>query len=144
MRQIRTILVPVDFSPCSRAALDFGLQLARRFDASLWLLHAYVLPAYAFSEGVAIGPDLAENLANDARKGLERIRDDLQESVVPVSVASVAGSPAEVIVEWAQTHGIDLIVMGTHGRSGLQHLLAGSVAERVVRVAHCPVVTVRE
>lgn len=144
MRQIRTILVPVDFSPCSRAALDFGLQLARRFDASLWLLHAYVLPAYAFSEGVAIGPDLAENLANDARKGLERIRDDLQESVVPVSVASVAGSPAEVIVEWAQTHGIDLIVMGTHGRSGLQHLLAGSVAERVVRVANCPVVTVRE
>jgi nucleotide-binding universal stress UspA family protein len=144
MRQIRTILVPVDFSPGSRAALDFGLQLARRFDASLWLLHAYVLPAYAFSEGVAIGPDLAENLANDARKGLERIREELQESVVPVSVASVAGSPAEVIVEWAQTHGVDLIVMGTHGRSGLKHLLAGSVAERVVRAAHCPVVTVRE
>jgi len=144
MRQIRTILVPVDFSPSSRAALDFGMQLARRFDSSVWLLHAYVLPAYAFTEGAAIGPDLAENLANDARKGLERLRDDLQETVVPVQVASVAGSPAEVIVEWAQTHGVDLIVMGTHGRTGLSHLLAGSVAERVVRLARCPVVTVRE
>ena len=144
MRQIRTILVPIDFSPPSRAALDFGLQLARRFDASVWLLHAYVLPAYAFTEGVAIGPDLAENLANDARKGLERMRDELEEKVVSISVATVAGSPAEVIVEWAQTHGVDAIVMGTHGRTGLQHLLAGSVAERVVRLAKCPVVTVRE
>ena len=144
MRQIRTLLVPVDFSPPSRAALDFGLQLARKFDATVWLLHVYVLPAYAFTEGVAIGPELAESLATDARKGLERIREEVGGDGTTISVATVAGSPAEVIVEWAQTHGVDMIVMGTHGRTGIQHLLAGSVAERVVRLSKCPVVTVRD
>lgn len=144
MRKMATILVPTDFSPPSEAALTFGLQLARRFDAHVWLLHAYALPAFAFTEGVAIPKDVVDALAKDAREGLERVRAQHQQAGVEISVATLAGAPAPAILEWAKAHAVDLIVMGTHGRTGMRHLLAGSVAERVVRLASCPVVTVRE
>ncbi|MBI2898127.1 MAG: universal stress protein [Deltaproteobacteria bacterium] len=134
MRIIRSILAPVDFSEPSRSALDFALQLARRFDASLTILHVYEAPS---------GTDEHERVGQAARDAVEGLRTELSRADVLVQAVAAVGSPADQILDWARAHGFDLIVMGTHGRRGLGHLVLGSVAEHVVRSAPCPVVTLR-
>jgi nucleotide-binding universal stress UspA family protein len=126
----RHILVPTDFSETSDAALDYGLELAARFNAQLHLLHVIdapaVLPAGLFD-------DVKAKLARRAARG--------QRCAVTTEV--ITGTSARTIVCYARARSMDLIVMGTHGRSGMAHLLMGSVAEKVVRDAPCPVLTVR-
>jgi nucleotide-binding universal stress UspA family protein len=122
---VREILLATDFSEPSRAAARVAVDYARRFGARLHLLHV-VWPA----------------TDPTPRPALERLAEDLGREV-PVVTAVVAGLPvAEEIVRYARTHGIDLIVVGTHGRTGPSRLLLGSVAERVVRTAPCPVLAV--
>jgi nucleotide-binding universal stress UspA family protein len=142
---ITSILVPVDFSPASGGAVEYGRLLARRFGARLRLLHVVEDPlvAAAWSEAYAFDTAaLRERLVAAASDEIEKIAATLTD--VPVATEVIVGSPARAIVGRSAEPDIDLVVMGTHGRSGVSHLLLGSVAERVVRSARCPVLTVRE
>jgi nucleotide-binding universal stress UspA family protein len=141
MKKIITrIVVPTDFSDTSDTALDYARALAARFGASLHLLH--VLDDPSLAEGLAAEAHLADassirtSMLEDARSRLRRRMEGC------TTIEAVFGGGATTIVEYADRCGIDLIVMGTHGRTGLAHLLLGSVAERVVRSAPCPVLTV--
>jgi nucleotide-binding universal stress UspA family protein len=142
----KRIFCPIDFSDASRAAMEVAADLARRFGAELVLLHAYPIPGYTFPDGsVVASPRMMQDLADQAQKHLEEWRAEAEKMVEPgkVSAEKAVGEPAAEILEAAREKGADLIVMGTHGRTGLEHALMGSIAERVVRRAHCPVLTVR-
>src|SRR5262245_17395776 len=143
----KRILVPIDFSPPSDAALAYARSVAGRYGASLHLLHVAEDPYRAFYSAEVFVPEiegLREEILNDTEK---RLNDRLRPSDVTglhATAESIIGTPAGSIVEYAAGRDVDLIVMGTHGRGGMAHLLLGSVAERVVRTAQCPVLTVRE
>lgn len=144
MRTIKKILAPTDFSESAREAIAFAVELADKFGASLTLFHAYQTPAYLLPEGsILAGSDLIVDIMNRAGEALEAARKDL-EGKLPVDTLLVEGLPFVQIVDAANEGHYDLIVMGTHGRTGLRHVLLGSVAERVVRRARCPVLTVRQ
>jgi nucleotide-binding universal stress UspA family protein len=144
MRSIRKILVPTDFSDGAREALDLAVDLSRRLDASITLFHVWQFPVYPIPEGMvfpsaeAISSTMAK--VNDA---LTKLKKMVETAGVPIDTKAEQGTPFVDIVRTAKSGGYDLIVMGTHGRTGLRHLLLGSVAENVVRKAHCPVLTVR-
>jgi len=141
------ILVPTDFGPASAVALSYGIALAHTFDATVHVLHAVVDVLPVSPVTALYGPEHAGVLVNmdeDARRRLRALllsRSDAPPNTVEVVVRSM--SPANAILEYAAEHGIDFIVMGTHGRSMVAHLLLGSVTETVVRSAACPVLTVR-
>ncbi len=142
----KRICCPIDFSDASRAAMEVASDLARRFGAGLMLLHAYPIPGYTFPDGsVVASPKMMQDLADQAEKHLEEWRVEAEKLVGPgrVTAEKAVGEPAAEILEVAKARGADLVVMGTHGRTGLEHALMGSIAERVVRRAHCPVLTVR-
>jgi nucleotide-binding universal stress UspA family protein len=144
MIHLKTILVPSDFSECSDAALRYGLELARRFDARLHILHVVQDPltqpwaAEGFSAPLF---DMVEKWQNEAKARLA--------TAVPaadanrVTIAATIAWPFAEILRYAEEQEVDLIVMGTHGRGGVTHMLLGSIAEKVVRRAPCPVLTVR-
>ena len=141
----KKILCPIDFSDASRAALETAADLARRFGASLTLFHAYPVPGYTFPDGSFVASSkMLEELADQARRHLEEWKSIAATlGVEGVEAVTAVGEPAHEIVTWAKEKGADLVVVGTHGRTGLTHALMGSVAERVVRRAPCPVLTVR-
>ena len=142
----KRICCPIDFSDASRAAMEVAADLARRTGAELVLLHAYPIPGYTFPDGsVVASPKMMQDLADQAERHLEEWRADAAKLVgAPrVGTQKAVGEPAAEIVSYAKSAGVDLVVVGTHGRTGLEHALMGSVAERVVRRAHCPVLTVR-
>jgi universal stress protein A len=131
MPNLKKILVAIDFSPASRTALDYALLIARPFGAAVELLN--VLQASVTAPEPAIARQHMQDLVDALRaSGVEQLASTLE-----------PGSPAETILARASAGAFDLIVMGTHGSSGLEHLVFGSVAERVVRAAACPVLTVR-
>lgn len=145
--KLTRILVPTDFSETADAALAYAKSLAGQLDASLHLLHVFSNPyapaMYAPEVYVAVPPEARERAMEEARQQL-RVRLDDEEAARFRSVrAIVAGLTATQILQYVEDHDIDLIVMGTHGRRGVAHLLLGSVAEHVVRRAACPVLTVR-
>lgn len=135
MWQIRTILHPTDFSPSSHEAFRLAESLALEHNAELIVMH--VSQTYP---GVG-GEVPEESLAKDAREGMAALQ--ASHPTVHVQRLFLAGPTADVIIEFARKKPCDLIVMGTHGRSGLVHALLGSVAEKLVREAPCPVLTVR-
>jgi nucleotide-binding universal stress UspA family protein len=142
---MKRIVCPVDFSPSSDYALGYALDLARMFEAQLTLLHVVevpFLPSYAMA-GV---PDLnipLEQIEDGARKGLERLAGECRPKYGRVGTELRTGTAFMEIIAYAREHEVDMIVMGTHGRTGLSHLLIGSVAEKVVRKSPCPVLTIR-
>lgn len=144
---ITRILVPVDFSACSERALAHAVALAARLGASLHLLHIVEDPiATGVWGGETVIPDLPElrrELVEDAERRLEPYREEAERARVPIVSIARLGLAAISIVEHAESLGVGLIVMGTHGRTGMAHLLMGSVAEYVMRHAPCPVLTVR-
>jgi universal stress protein A len=142
------ILVPTDFSPPSDAALEYARILAAKFGSSLQILHVIDDPTTA-SEFVPDGfapstEDIRTGLLAQAHTRLERLMNRVDCSRYHAHAQAVLGLPAQSIVDYARATGTGLIVMGTHGRTGLAHLLMGSVAEQVVRTAPCPVLTVRQ
>jgi len=147
MITLKNILVATDFSECSDTALTYGRELASRFDATLHLLHVVqnVSAASFGMETIAtMGPDMLKRFEEDARTRLHQLTIDSDRSGPRTVTAVNVGHSAPLdIVEYAKTHEINLIVMGTHGRGAIAHFLMGSVAERVVRLAQCPVLTVR-
>jgi nucleotide-binding universal stress UspA family protein len=147
MIAIKNVLVATDFSEASETALTYGRAIVRTFNGSLHVMHVV---DRAFLEGMladgapANYANLLEELESAARRQLEKAvtEDDRRElSAKPVLLTFT--SPANGIVSYARDAKIDVIVMGTHGRGGLSHLIMGSVAEKVVRTAPCPVLTVR-
>jgi nucleotide-binding universal stress UspA family protein len=143
----KRILVPMDFSAPSDAALEQARSVATRFGASLHLLHVADDPYRVLYSAEVFVPDI-EGLREEILKDVTgRLNDRLRPSDLTelhATAEAIIGMPAASIVEYADGHDIDLIVMGTHGRGGMSHLLMGSVAERVVRTAACPVLTVRK
>lgn len=137
------ILVPVDFSETTRLAVDYALEVNARFSAKLTLLHVQKPPIVP---GTELGFNYAEYLQHLSATAADRLK-ELAASL-PASCHAqtqvLDGIPWDCIVQYAADHKVDLIVMPTHGRSGLKHLLLGSTAERVVRHAHCPVLVVRD
>ena len=144
MMTISRILVPTDFSDCSTEALKYARALAQTFGSTLHVLHVvqdpYTQPWAAEAFAAPIGDLLVEWEAQARKRMLESIPEAERGHV---TVNSVIGSPFLEILRFAQERSIDLIVIGTHGRGPLGHMLLGSVAERVVRRAPCPVLTVR-
>ena len=145
MIALTNILVPTDFSEPSRHALDYGRQFARQFNARLHVLHTVedVMIAGGAEVPIAAVQEVEHGLETIAARQMDEILTaDDRAALQAVTVVRAARTAAIDIVEYAREHAIDLIVMGTHGRGGFQHLLLGSVAERVVRSAPCPVLTV--
>ena len=138
------ILVPIDFSPHSDEAIRYAADLSRRYGAPVTLCHVYHPVAYPLPEGfVLFSPEQLTGLLSEFRDLLAKAK--LQaESVgaLAVGTALLQGVVYDEVVRFADAEGFDLIVMGTHGRTGLKHALLGSVTEKVVRTAHCPVLTV--
>jgi nucleotide-binding universal stress UspA family protein len=135
---LKNILVPTDFEAAADAALRYGRTLAETFGANLHVLH--VADTALFQARFA---DPAVLEATARRQLGERTIVDAEQRYTTHAVLETFDSPIEAIVRYAQAAAIDLIVMGTHGRRGADRLLMGSVAERVVRLAPCPVLTVR-
>ena len=141
---IRHILAPTDFSDSSKKAISDAFELARTLGATLLLLHVLEPSPYRgeFTQPT-MGEELLGDLERQASAALAQVLPEAQQAKIEVSRAVAIGSPSQKIVETAEAEHVDLIVMATHGRTGLSHLLIGSVAERVVRTAPCPVLTIR-
>ena len=140
---IQRVLIPVDFSETSVSAAEYGCALAARFGADVTLLNVYSPGVLALPDAV-YGPTAEELLAmaHAAEAHLESLAAKLERDGVIIHCEAVEGQPADAILAWAARKHPDLIVMGTHGRRGVSHLLLGSVAEHTVRYATCPVLTV--
>lgn len=138
------VLVATDFSDQSRKALDIACDLARHYGSAVTLLHVFPVPGYVLPEGfVAAGPEVLVEVENRSRKTLEAWQDEaIALGVKNVEVMTAIGNAAPEIVRVAKAGGYGLIVVGTHGRSGLSGLILGSVASKVVSTSNCPVVTV--
>lgn len=146
MIQLSRILVPTDFSDYSRAALEYGCAVAEKFGAELHLLHVLQdLVGLVPEPGLAFPPpgDYMRELQASADRALDELPGPLAPEGLSIERATRQGPPFVEIVRYAREAEIDLIVLGTHGRSGLAHMLLGSVAEKVIRKAPCPVLTVR-
>lgn len=144
MSHFRKILVPLDFSKHSDAALALAIELGKEQGAELHLVHAYELPAavtmaYGVAIPQAVWDGVQEAVTTRLAEGLDRV-----EAAGLRGHSHVATGPAaDAIVSAAEAHGIDLIVMSTRGLTGLKHVLLGSVAERTIRTAPCPVLTLK-
>ena len=147
MIALKKILVAIDFGEASDAALAYGRQLARSFDAQLVVLHVVenaLTGAVAPNGFVFTDPGLQQTLEAAGQQKVEDLVSDEDRILIRAQAVIVtSNAPATAIAEYAKDSGINLIVIGTHGRGPMAHLLLGSVAERVVRIAPCPVLTVR-
>jgi nucleotide-binding universal stress UspA family protein len=144
MTEIHKILVPVDFSEHSQRALDEAIGLARKFDAELHLLHCYQIHPQAIAPyGIVVPETFEHDVRMAALQRLSEWRDKASAQGVRVKEHITAHFPSEEISLMADRLGVDLIVMGTRGLTGLKHVLLGSVVERTIRIAHCPVLTVK-
>jgi nucleotide-binding universal stress UspA family protein len=145
MIALKNVLVATDFSEASKVALDYGRDLARAYGATLHVLH--VVDDLTYKYGGEIGfplPELQDQWVADAQKTLAAlITEDDRRSFRLIDTVQTHMSPAAGIIEYAKANRIDLVIAGTHGRGAFQNLLMGSVAERLVRTAPCPVLTVR-
>lgn len=142
MIRLKRILVPTDFSEHSENAVRYGCELAAKFDAELHLLHVVELTPVMYGEGAYFTPDTEAQLVADSNKRLNELPEgDLRESL-NVTRTTTSGHPLPEICGYAKKNDIDMIVLGTHGRGAIAHVLLGSVAEKVVRKAPCPVMTV--
>jgi nucleotide-binding universal stress UspA family protein len=137
---VRTILIPTDFSSSSRQALEVATSLAQEHRAKLVIVHV-MEPPTIYGEGELVA-SFDDSDVEEARQQLEAVVP--ADGSLPCEHKLMRGHAAEDILRAAETSGADLIVMGTHGRTGLTHLLMGSVAENIVRKARCPVLTVKQ
>jgi nucleotide-binding universal stress UspA family protein len=139
MLQIRTILHPTDFSKQSEFAFRMACSLAKDYGAEMHVLHVMPPPHVGYIEGPM--PIAPESLEDELRQKLNRLH--AEDNTVRVLHRLVEGEPVDEILHMAKQTGCDLIVMGTHGRTGVGRVLLGSVAEGVVRKAPCPVLTIK-
>ncbi|MCK6588757.1 MAG: universal stress protein [Polyangiaceae bacterium] len=143
MATFNRILVPTDFSSFADQALEVAVRLVSDFNASLTLMHVWELPTYVYAELTYAPIDLLTPVESAARAQLHEALAKLKKQVPDAKAVLHGGFPPEEILRGVGDANADLIVMGTHGRRGLSHLLLGSVAERVVRTSPVPVLTIR-
>lgn len=144
MALVSSILFPTDFSTPAAKALDYAVGLARDFGARIVLLHVVQPTAYPLRNLASVSG--FPNLHDEIRKGVTRELDALRKTIaerIEVEVEMREGVPHDQILAAAEQHGCDLIVLATHGHTGLKHVLLGSTAERVVRLSKRPVLTLR-
>ena len=146
MIQLNKILVPTDFSEFSGHALRYGCEFAKRFNAKLYLLNVVedlypIVPEPGMSSVLA--PNYLVDLSDSANREIEKLPTEEMGTGLAIERAVLTGTPFLEIIRYAREQDCDLIVIGTHGRSGLVHALMGSVSEKVVRKAPCPVLAVR-
>ena len=145
MTPVRVILVGMDFSPHSEAALDRAVDFARAFGARIHLLHSYAVPVRGVMPYDFTVPDgVWDGIRKAAETKLEEYRQEVVSAGVEASSEVSTELPSEAILAAADEIDADLIVMGTRGHTGLKHVLLGSVAERTIRLAPCSVLTVKE
>jgi nucleotide-binding universal stress UspA family protein len=145
MKPFQKILVPTDFSPVVDNSLQVAADLSRRYEAPITLLHVWEPEIFSVPSGQQLfDPSQRLRLIAHYNGLLEQARHVLKSAgVLEVATVVAEGAPVNTIVDFAKTGAFDLIVMGTHGRTGLGHALLGSVAERVARMAPCSVLTTR-
>jgi nucleotide-binding universal stress UspA family protein len=147
MIAIKRILFATDFSDCAKAAQEYAGAFADQFHAELHIVHVLpdvTLMAPGPGSALSLPADYFLELKNEAVKSLDKLFSEAGNAGRPVVIRSLrTGNPFVEIVKYAEENGVDLIVIGTHGRGALMHLVMGSVAEKVVRKAGCPVLSVR-
>ena len=143
--QFRHILAPTDFSEYSKQAVASALELAKKFGAKLSILHVVELPPYPVEGYVppSLTATFLEDLERQASQELAQVVPEAESAGVEVARLVAVGSPYRKIIDMAEAEQVDLIVMATAGRTGFSRLVMGSIAERVVRTASCPVLTIR-
>jgi nucleotide-binding universal stress UspA family protein len=138
------VLVPIDFSVTSEGAIDMAMKMAARYGITLVLLHVYQIPTYTFPDGLYIAPaEQAAQLSDAAQRGLNKIADRFSSKGFEVEAVLAEGNIAETIIQQALVLNTDLILLGTHGRTGIIRAFLGSVAESVVRSSTIPVMIIR-
>jgi len=145
MKNVKKILVPVDFSENCSVALDWAMSISEYIGAGVILFHALEVPYYLQRRAnkiLIIDKDIKEKVKKDTTKNLQTFSEKYNNKIT-IAPEMSEGKAFIEIIKAAGKHQVDLIVMGTHGRTGLEHMLIGSVAEKVVRKAHCPVLTVK-
>ena len=146
--KIETLLVPVDFSKHSRKALLYAAELGRVFGAKLHLLHCYgieMVQAFPYDPPYLtnLPPDFDDRVREAAESKLADFRKEVEDLGIAVEIHLSKLFPSDAILRTAEEIQADMIVMGTRGRTGLEHVLLGSVAERTIRIAPCPVVSIK-
>lgn len=143
--QFRHILAPTDFSEYSKKAVASACELAKKFGAKLTILHVVEPPPYPIEGYVPphVSATFLEDLERQATQDLAQLVPEAEAAKIEVARRVVVGTPYRKIIETAEAERVDLIVMATAGRTGFSHLVMGSIAERVVRTATCPVLTIR-
>ncbi len=143
MIDMKKVLCPVDYSVCSQEAFKYAAHIARTESAKLYLVH--VIDVRSFGHESPLDSDVPK----PSEDAIRRIKEDLTKKAadevegVEIESVVVVGVPVKVILSVAEERKVDMIVMGTHGRTGIPHMIIGSVAENVVRKAPCPVLTIR-
>ncbi len=141
--KIDQILVPTDFSDNAKLALEYATTLAQKCSARLHLVHSPVVPAYLLMDlSYSPGPEAVTRILNDAEDALRQQADSIADSGVECVTAIREGLVHESIRDYASENGIDLVVVGTHGRSGVAKLMYGSVTERVLKTTAAPIIVV--
>jgi len=141
--QINQILVPTDFSENAEHAVNYAIALAKRCSAKLHLLHTPVVPTYLLMDlSYSPGPEAVTRILNDSQEALERQAQVISEAGVEHFTAIREGTVHEVIRDYAKEHDVDLVIVGTHGRSGVAKLMYGSITERVLKTVHTPIIVV--
>ncbi len=141
--KINQILVPTDFSENATSAMDYAVALAKQCSATLHLLHTPVVPTYLLMDlSYSPGPEAVTRILNDSQEALDAQAKQLSEAGIEHFTAIREGTAHEVIGAYAKEHDIDLVIMGTHGRTGVVKLMYGSVTERVVKTVHTPIIVV--
>jgi nucleotide-binding universal stress UspA family protein len=144
-KEVRRVLVPVDFSDSARPIVEYACGIAKDRGAAVSLLHVVTTPSSAFDspKGAVANPKVVAEFRSAAEKELDPLVALVKKAGVPVESKVLLGAPAREIVRFAKESKADLVVVGTHGRSGMRHVFLGSVAENVVRLCPCPVITLR-
>lgn len=141
--QINQILVPTDFSENAQHAVDYAVELAKKCSAKLHLLHTPVIPTYLLMDlSYSPGPEAVTRILNDSQEALDAQAKGVAAAGVEHFSAIREGTVHEVIRDYAKEHEMDLVVLGTHGRTGVSKLMYGSVTERVIKTVHTPIVVV--
>ncbi|HEY3820113.1 MAG TPA: universal stress protein [Polyangiaceae bacterium] len=139
--QFKQLLVPIDFGEPSQCALEAAIELARRFDGQLTLVHVYEIPSYVYGGMTYSTADLLGPIREAASESLDKALREVQQKLPTARAILRQGSPAVEVLGVIDEARPDLVVIGTHGRKGVRHALLGSVAEKVVRLSAVPVLT---
>lgn len=141
--QISQILVPTDFSENARHAVSYAVELAKQCSAKLHLLHTPVVPTYLLMDlSYSPGPEAVTRILNEAQDALDEQGEVVRAAGVEHFTAIREGTVHEVIRDYAKEHGVDLVIVGTHGRTGVSKLMYGSVTERVIKTVHTPIIVI--